>query len=135
LVLRQMEDSGARLKIVILDACRNNPFASRGLRAVQRGLAYMQAPGGTFISYATQPGNVALDGTDGNSPYTKALALTMRRPGLDVFQIFNEVGLAVKRATGGRQQPWVTSSPIEGTFYFVPQEAAQAPVSSQCAPG
>jgi len=78
LVLRQMEDSGARLKIVILDACRNNPFAARSLRAVQRGLAHMQASEGTLISYATQPGHVALDGSDGNSP-TRALALAMCR--------------------------------------------------------
>jgi hypothetical protein len=131
LVLRQMEDSRARLKIVILDACRNNPFGGRGLRAVGRGLAQIQAPEGTLISYATQPGNVALDGSDGNSPYTNALARTMHRPGLDVFQTFNEVGLTVKRATGGRQQPWVSSSPIDGNFYFVPPEAA---FSSAAAP-
>jgi uncharacterized caspase-like protein len=124
LVLRQMEDSRARLKIVILDACRNNPFGGRGLRAIGRGLAQIQAPEGTLISYATQPGNVALDGAGGNSPYTQALEATMRRPGLDVFQTFNEVGLAVKRATGGRQQPWVSSSPIDGSFYFVPPEVA-----------
>src|ERR1700751_5540413 len=86
LVLRQMEDSRARLKIVILDACRNNPFGGRGLRAVGRGLARIQAPEGTLISYATQPGTVASDGSGGNSPYTKALALTMPQPGLDVFQ-------------------------------------------------
>jgi hypothetical protein len=84
-----------------------------------------------LISYATQPGNVALDGSDGNSPYTKALAATMRRPGLDVFQTFNEVGLAVKSATGGRQQPWVSSSPIDGTFYFVAPQAALSVFASQ----
>ena len=72
----------------------------------------MIAPEGTFISYATQPGNVALDGDDGNSPYTKALAQIMRRPGLDIFQTFNEVGLAVMQATSGSQQPWQSSSPI-----------------------
>jgi uncharacterized caspase-like protein len=124
LVLRQMEDTRARLKIVILDACRNNPFGGRGLRAIGRGLAQIQAPEGTVISYATQPGNVALDGSAGNSPYTKALAATMRRPNLSIFETFNEVGLTVKRATGGRQQPWVASSPIDGMFYFVPPQAA-----------
>ena len=103
----------------ILDACRNNPLAGRGLRSTDGGLAQMRAPEGTLISYATQPGNVAQDGDGGNSPYTKALAQTIRRAGLDVFQTFNEVGLAVKRSTGGQQQPWVSSSPIDGKFYFV----------------
>ncbi len=119
LVLRQMQGSGTRLNMVILDACRNNPFGSRGLRASEGGLAQMRAPEGTLISYATQPGSVAQDGSDGNSPYTKALASTVRQAGLDIFQTFNQVGLAVKRATGGSQQPWVSSSPIDGTFYFV----------------
>lgn len=100
LVLRQMESAGTRLNLVILDACRNNPFGGRGLRASGGGLAQMQAPEGTLISYATQPGNVAQDGADGDSPYTKALAVTMRTPGLDIFQTFNEVGLQAKRATG-----------------------------------
>ena len=131
LVLRQMEGAGTRLNIVILDACRNNPFGGRNLavgrardaensrmRDTSGGLAQMQAPEGTLISFATQPGGVAQDGSNGNSPYARALALTMRRPNLDIFQTFNQVGLAVKRATGGVQQPWVSSSPIDGTFYF-----------------
>ena len=71
LVLRQMQGSGTRLNMVILDACRNNPFGARGLRASDGGLAQMRAPEGTLISYATQPGNVAQDGTDGHSPYTE----------------------------------------------------------------
>jgi uncharacterized protein YecT (DUF1311 family) len=118
LVLRQMESAGAKLKIVILDACRNNPFGGRGLRSTSTGLAQMRAPEGTLISFATQPGNVALDGADGNSPYTKALTQAMRKPGLDVFRTFNEVGLAVASATGGAQQPWISLSPIKGDFYF-----------------
>jgi uncharacterized caspase-like protein len=120
LVLHQMEGSGTRLNLVVLDACRNNPFGGRGLRSSGGGLAQMNAPEGTLISYATQPGNVAQDGVDDNSPYTKALAQTLRRPGLGIFDVFNEVGLAVKRSTGGSQQPWVSSSPIDGSFYFVP---------------
>jgi TPR repeat protein len=118
IVLSQMEGSGTKLNIVLLDACRNNPFAGRGLRSTSGGLAQMQAPEGTLISYATQPGAAALDGADGDSPYSKALAETMRRPGLGLFDTFNEVGLSVKRATGGQQQPWLSSSPIEGGFYF-----------------
>ena len=127
LVLRQMQGSGTRLNLVILDACRNNPFGARGLRSSDGGLAQMRAPEGTLISYATQPGSVAQDGSDGHSPYTKALATTIRQAGLDIFQTFNQVGLAVKRETGGSQQPWVSSSPIDGTFYFVAPAAATGP--------
>ena len=133
IVLRQMQGSGTRLNLVILDACRNNPFGGGGMRSVNRGLAQMYAPEGTLISYATQPGSVAQDGADGNSPYTKALAQTISKTGLDIFQAFNEVGLSVKRATGGTQQPWVSSSPIDGAFYFVappsavPTSAANSP--------
>lgn len=131
LVLHQMEDSGTRLNLVILDACRNNPFGGRGLRAAGGGLAQMQAPEGTVISFATQPGHAALDGTNGHSPYSRALADTLRRPGLDIFRTFNQVGLAVKRATGGAQQPWVSSSPISGDFYFAGRESGKTstPVS------
>jgi TPR repeat protein len=122
-VLSQMEGSGAKLNLVILDACRNNPFGGGRLRAISGGLAQMQAPEGTLISYATQPGNVAQDGADGDSPYTKALVATIGRPGIGLFDVFNEVGLSVKRATGGVQQPWVSSSPIEGGFYFAGRPA------------
>ncbi len=120
LVMRQMQGAGTRLNMVILDACRNNPFGGRSLRASGGGLAQMRAPEGTLISYATQPGNVAQDGSSGDSPYTSALAATIVRPGLDIFQTFNEVGLMVKQTTGGSQQPWVSSSPIDGKFYFKP---------------
>lgn len=118
LILRQMEGSGTRLNMLVLDACRNNPFASRGVRATAGGLAEMRAPEGTLISYATQPGNVAADGGGTNSPYTAALAAAIRQPGLDVFRVFNQVGLSVKEVTGGQQQPWLASSPVSGNFYF-----------------
>ena len=129
LVLRQMQGSGTRLNVVILDACRNNPFGARGLRSADGGLAQMRAPEGTLISYATQPGSVAQDGSGGHSPYTKALATTIKQAGLDIFQTFNQVGLAVKRETGRSQQPWVSSSPIDGSFYFVAPVAAAPPVT------
>jgi len=129
-VLNQMQGSGTRLNMIILDACRNNPFGARGLRAASGGLAQLSAPDGTLISYATQPGNVAQDGDDGHSPYTHALAATLKRPGLDLFQTFNDVGLAVKRATGGAQLPWVSSSPIDGSFYFAGAPPAASAIAT-----
>ena len=117
-VLDEMKNAGNRLNIIVLDACRNNPFGGRGLRALARGLAVMQAPAGTIISYATQPGNTATDGVGKDSPFTRALTTAMKKPGLGVFETFNEVGLAVKTETGGQQQPWVANSPIEGNFQF-----------------
>jgi formylglycine-generating enzyme required for sulfatase activity len=147
LVLRQMENAGTRLNIVILDACRNNPFGGRSMavgrgpdaensrmRDTGGGLAQMQAPEGTLISFATQPGRVAADGADGNSPYTKALADTIRKPGLGIFDAFNQVGLEVKRVTKGVQQPWVSSSPIDGVFYFVPPGGVVPSVATGPAP-
>jgi hypothetical protein len=128
-VLRQLGGAKTRLNLMILDACRNNPFGSRGFRAATGGLAQMQAPEGTLIVYATQPGNLAMDGVDGNSPFTKVLAATIKRPGLDVFSMFNEVGLQVKRLTGGAQQPWVSSSPVDGEFYFAGLPPAPATVA------
>jgi|GEM_PF-1939405 len=135
MVMRQMEAGGTRLNVIVLDACRNNPFGGRGMRETGAGLAQMRPPKGTLISYATQPGNLASDGAaDGNSPYTKALAEAMRRPGRNIFQVFNDVGIAVDRATGGVQQPWLSSSPIEGDFHFAGAggvaPAGQAPTAA-----
>ena len=127
LVLRQMEGAGTRLNLVILDACRNNPFKGRGLRAAGGGLAQMDAPEGTLISFATQPGAVAQDGAGGDSPYTTALTRTMREPGVGLFEVFNQVGLKVQKATGGSQKPWQSSSPISGSFYFNPHGVAAQP--------
>jgi TPR repeat protein len=124
LVLKQMDGASTRLNILILDACRNNPFVNMGTRGVASGLAQMKAPDGTLISFATQPGNVAVDGTGADGPYAAALAEVIRKPGLDIFHLFNEVGLSVKHVTQGSQQPWVSSSPIDGEFYFVRTEAA-----------
>ncbi|MFD1627330.1 caspase family protein [Azospirillum griseum] len=118
-VLEEMTIAESRLNIIILDACRNNPFGGRGLRSVGAGLAQMQAPAGTIIAYATQPGAVAADGEGANSPYTDALAKAVSKPGDTVFDVFNDVGVTVKRNTGGAQQPWVSASPIEGRFYFL----------------
>jgi TPR repeat protein len=121
-ILERIEKSGARINLLLLDACRDNPFGGRGGRS-SGGLAQMQAPAGTLISFATQPRGVSLDGDDGHSPYTRALAETMQHPGFGLFKTFNEVGLAVEKATHGEQLPWVSTSPISGSFYFAGKPA------------
>lgn len=118
-LLQEMEDSRTGLNILVLDACRNNPFGGRGIRESGAGLAQMRAPKGSIIVYATQPGNIAQDGPSGqNSPFAKALASALADSDLDLFGTFNEVGLMVANATGGEQQPWISSSPISGRFCF-----------------
>jgi uncharacterized caspase-like protein len=116
-----MKGAGTRLNIVILDACRTYPFAGHSKRSGQSGLAEMEAPDNTLIAFATQPGSVALDGSDGDSPFPKALARILRQRGRELFATFNEVGREVMRATEGKQQPWISVSPIAGSFYFNPE--------------
>ncbi|MGZ8246308.1 caspase family protein, partial [Methylomagnum sp.] len=122
LVLKQMENAGSRLNLVILDACRNNPFPALK-RMAGGGLSGMKAPEGTLIAYATEPDDVAADGEGDHSPYTTALAKTLLQPGLPLLEAFNQVGVQVKQATGGNQKPWISNSPIEGAFYFLPGES------------
>lgn len=114
----------AKLKIMMLDAGRNNPFMDAP--APRARSARMEAPLGTLISFASQPGNPALDGDGTVSPYTKAVAEIIKRPGLDLFRAFNEVGLEVTKATGGMEQPWFSAAPIDGDFYFAGPPAAAA---------
>lgn len=118
LVLQQLQNANPSLGVVILDACRDNPFTGLNIQGAADGLAQMTAPNRTIICYSTQPGNVAVDGSGNNSPYTAALAQAMQSPGLNLFQTFNAVGLAVEKATNGAQQPWTSSSPIADDFYF-----------------
>jgi hypothetical protein len=122
-ILDQLEKSGTRINLVLLDACRDNPFRDHGIRSNTGGLAQMPAPIGTLISFATQPRSVSLDGDGGHSPYTRALVEAMQKPGYGLFKTFNDVGLAVEKATGGQQLPWVSSSPISGNFYFAGKPA------------
>ncbi len=132
-ILDRLEKSGTRIKLVLLDACRDNPFGGRGVRSTTGGLAQMPAPIGTLISFATQPRSVSLDGDNGHSPYTRALVEAMQRPGSGLFKTFNALGLAVSKATGGQQLPWVSSSPISGNFYFA-GKAEPAAAGSTAAP-
>jgi hypothetical protein len=126
-VLAQMESAGNRTNIVILDACRNNPFA-RSFRSVSRGLAQMDAPSGTLIAYATAPGSIASDGDARNGPYTQELLKTLRTPGLGIEEAFKRVRISVRNLTRGRQTPWESSSLI-GDFYFVNASVEKPPDS------
>ncbi|MGS4946449.1 caspase family protein [Meridianimarinicoccus sp. RP-17] len=126
-VLRQMQSARNTTNIVILDACRDNPFdAVPDMN--DNGLAEMKAPTGTYLAYSTAPGSVALDGLDGNSPFTKALLTHIPRPGLPIEQLFKQVRVDVLEETGGRQVPWDASS-LTNAFAFVPDEPAPPPKS------
>jgi uncharacterized caspase-like protein len=133
-VIEQMRYARNRLNIVILDACRNNPF-TRSMRSVDHGLATMDAPAGILIAYSTAPGAVAADGSGRNSPYTEALSHAMRDLHEPVEQVFKHVRVGVMSATSGKQVPWESSS-LTGDFYFAAQNkvAATAPAPSAPAP-
>ncbi|MCB2136504.1 MAG: caspase family protein [Rhodobacteraceae bacterium] len=117
-VLRQMSSARNKTNIFILDACRNNPF-EKIPDMNDNGLAEMKAPTGTFLSYSTAPGAVALDGQAGNSPFSKALAVQIERQGVPIEEVFKETRVAVLAETGGMQTPWDTSS-LTSAFYFSP---------------
>lgn len=119
-VLGKMGEARNGLNIVILDACRDNPFA-KGFRSASRGLAVVSSSAvkGTLIAYATSPGKVASDGEDRNGLYTKHLLTHLQTPGIPVEQVFKRVLQGVERETGGKQSPW-TSSSFSGDFYFIP---------------
>ncbi|MDP2846554.1 MAG: caspase family protein [Humidesulfovibrio sp.] len=134
MALARMEDAGNDLNIVILDACRTNPFA-RSFRTAEQGLARMDAPKGSLIAYATAPGRVAADsgGTGRNGVYTSFLLRHMREPGQKVEEILKRVRADVVRATKDKQVPWESSSLI-GDFYFVPTQGQTLPSVVQQAP-
>lgn len=119
LALARMEDAGNDFNIVILDACRTNPFA-RSFRTAEQGLARMDAPKGSLIAYATAPGRVAADsgGSGRNGVYTSFLLKHMRAPGQKIEEVLKRVRSDVVRATKDKQVPWESSSLI-GDFYFV----------------
>ena len=118
-VLRQMFSAKNKTNIVILDACRNNPFQDL-LDMDDNGLAEMKAPTGTFLAYSTAPGAVALDGLDGNSPFTQALAAELVVPGVPIEQVFKQVRVNVLEISRGAQTPWDTSSLTDEFFFIEP---------------
>jgi uncharacterized caspase-like protein len=115
-VLGVMEDAGNGLNIVILDACRDNPFQGFS-RSLTRGLARMPDANGVLIAYSTSPGKTAEDGTGRNSPYTKYLLHFITEPNLTIEAMFKNVMREVKAETGEGQVPWYSTS-MEHEFYF-----------------
>jgi uncharacterized caspase-like protein len=112
-----MQEAGVSTNIIILDACRNMPL-TRTFRNAGSGLAQMDAPNGTFISYSTAPGSVAADGGGANSPFAEALMREMSQPSQPIEVVFRNVRRSVLLATEGEQTPWDASSLVE-PFFFV----------------
>ncbi len=115
-VLGVMKQAGNGFNILILDACRDNPFKSFS-RSMTKGLKKISNADGVIIAYSTSPGKVALDGNGNNSPYTENLIQLMQKPNLPIELMFKQVRKNVKLTTHGKQSPWYESS-IDGEFYF-----------------
>ncbi len=118
-VLAKMESAGNALNLVILDACRNNPFPSR-FRSANRGLARVEAPIGSLVVYATAPGSVAADGDGRNGVFTGALLEQLRTKGLSLTETIRRTRAAVVKLTQGKQVPWESSSLLKD-YYFSPK--------------
>ncbi|MCB1958658.1 MAG: caspase family protein, partial [Rhodocyclaceae bacterium] len=119
--LRQLFDrlgkAGNAMNVIILDACRDNPFGSE--LKTGKGLSQMDAPIGTLLAYATAPGNLASDGSGDNGLYTEHLLREIGTPEAKIEDVFKRVRLAVRRASSGQQVPWESTS-LEDDFYFIP---------------
>ena len=115
-LIGKMKEAGNPLNVVVLDACRNNPF-KRSSRSASKGLTSMNAPVGTIIAYATALGEVALDGSGRNGLYTGCLLDVLARDRVNIRNVFNDAGLLVVKKTGAKQVPWVSSSPVPD-FYL-----------------
>jgi uncharacterized caspase-like protein len=131
--------AGPAVNIVILDACRTPPWTGstrtrggKAVPAIESGLAAAAAPQGTLIAFATAPGAVALDGTEGNGVYTRHLLAQMAMPGLPVEQVFKRVRAGVLKETGEKQIPWETSS-LTGDFCFRTGQRGECPAADPAA--
>lgn len=137
-VLEKVSRSRAAVNVVVLDACRNNPFQPRPdvrYRGVAGfGLAQIKAPRGTLIAYSTAPNQQAPDGNGINSLYAKALASSLLHPGQTLIDTFKSVGQQVRKSTYDDQIPWFASS-LNDDYYFLPPASisvvtGQSPVRS-----
>ena len=136
LVLRQLEES-AKNSVILLDACRDNPFETaltrsmgntRSAVALGRGLAPVETLGGALIGFATDPGREAYDGQGQHSPFTEALLKHIETPGLEINAMMTRVRADVVAATSLRQRPWATSSLLDELFLAPETEDAPDPV-------
>ncbi|WJR81905.1 caspase family protein [Bradyrhizobium sp. NP1] len=125
-----------RMRIVMLDACRNNPFPALS-GATGHGLAIVDTKAGasgSFISYSTSPGAEAEDGSGEDSPYTTAVLSIARQPNLSIEEAFKRIRVAVNQATEGRQTPWESSSLTSDFRFFsgdgAPPAAATTPAAA-----
>jgi TolB-like protein/Flp pilus assembly protein TadD len=119
-VLGKMEDAKNKINLVILDACRDNPFERSWTRTAKgRGLATMTAPVGSVIAFATSPGNTASDGTGKNGLYTSGILTYINEPGITAIQMFQKVTAYVLKRSNNQQLPWVSTS-LTGDFFLVP---------------
>jgi uncharacterized caspase-like protein len=124
---------GARkLRLIILDACRDNPFIRQMTRSVAsrslgRGLARVEPEGGMLVAYAAKAGQIAFDGEGQNSPFVRALAKRITEPGLEINMVFRAVRDDVLAATNKKQEPFVYGSLPNEAFYFRPLAALPAP--------
>ncbi len=120
-VVQLMVGKGSDMNIVMVDACRDNPFKRFKDIGAEKGLASLSRKAdGTLISYATAPGEKALNGTGGNSPYASRLVELMMKPNLLVEMMFKELRSKVVSDTDGEQTPWMEAS-LGGEFYFNPE--------------
>ncbi len=110
-ILNTLEEAGARLNVLILDACRDNPLPA-GARSAKRGLGAISTGTSTLVAFSTAPGRTADDGSGRNSPYTAALLHALRQPQVAIPDLFNQAGAELVRSTGGRQIPWKSETPI-----------------------
>lgn len=131
-VLRRMEESGAALSLVILDACRDSPLPAEGRSTASRGLGRMEAPSGSLIAFATAPGSTADENTAGrNGLYTQHLLAAIETPGLRLEDVFKRVRRAVERDSNRRQSPEeISKLTSDEPFYFRPVARAGNPNAS-----
>jgi hypothetical protein len=128
-LMNMLDGVRSRTRIVILDACRDNPFADVAKHA-GRGFAMVNAPAGSMVAYSTSPGATAADGAGSNSPFTAALIKAVREPGAPIENALKNVRLAVHQATGGQQTPWEVSS-LTRPFSFFPGEGRPTKIAEE----
>jgi uncharacterized caspase-like protein len=130
-VMEKLDSAKNPVNIVVLDACRNNPFGAR-VAMMSKGLAPIDAPPGTFIAFATAPGSTAADGTGRNGLYTQHLVREIAKPGAPIEEVFKQVRAGVRKDSKSAQVPWESTS-LEAAFFFR-EPVAEKPVVAASPP-